>query len=140
MQRSSAPARPRLPGIAPPGREWQEPVPFGAAIDGLLAARGWQEPARAAAVLSRWDHLVGSEVAARCHPVGLCDGELVVAAESTAWATQLRLLSRQLLARLRQELGPDLVTRLVIRGPTAPSWSHGSIRMSGGRGPRDTYG
>ncbi|HMA46660.1 MAG TPA: DciA family protein [Frankiaceae bacterium] len=137
--RPNAPPRPDLPGIAAPGRDWQDPVPFGAAIDGLLVARGWQEPARAAAVLARWDHLVGSEVAARCRPVGLRDGELVLAAESTAWATQLRLLSRQLLSRLRRELGPDLVTRIVVRGPTAPTWSHGPIRTPG-RGPRDTYG
>jgi predicted nucleic acid-binding Zn ribbon protein len=135
-----APRRARLPGIAPPGRDWAEPVRFGAAIDRLLAERGWRADATTASVLARWDVLVGAEIASRCQPVTLTDGELVVAAVSTAWATQLRLMSRDLLATLRRELGPDVVRRLLVRGPTAPNWGHGPLRAPGGRGPRDTYG
>jgi predicted nucleic acid-binding Zn ribbon protein len=66
-------------------------------------------------------------------------GELVLEAESTAWATQLRLLSRSILARISAELGPDVVRKLVVRGPTAPDWRHGRLRVKG-PGPRDTYG
>jgi predicted nucleic acid-binding Zn ribbon protein len=65
---------------------------------------------------------------------------LRIAAESTAWATQLRLLAAAMLARLVAELGPDVVTKLVITGPTAPSWKHGGFSVRGARGPRDTYG
>jgi predicted nucleic acid-binding Zn ribbon protein len=65
---------------------------------------------------------------------------LRIAAESTAWATQLRLLAGTLLARLVAELGPDVVTKLSISGPTGPSWKHGGRSVRGGRGPRDTYG
>jgi predicted nucleic acid-binding Zn ribbon protein len=72
--------------------------------------------------------------------VSLRDGDLELAAESTAWATQLRLLSRQILAKLRAELGPGVVVRIVVRGPTAPSWQHGPLRAPDSRGPRDTYG
>jgi predicted nucleic acid-binding Zn ribbon protein len=60
-------------------------------------------------------------------------------AESTAWATQLRLLNRQILARIAAEVGPDVVVRLKVRGPTSPDWRHGPLRVTG-RGPRDTYG
>jgi predicted nucleic acid-binding Zn ribbon protein len=115
-------------------------VSFQDAVEDLLDARGWQAESAAAAVLARWDVLVGPEIAGRCRPVGLRDGDLTVVAESTAWATQLRMLSRQLLARLRGELGAGVVTRLTVRGPTAPSWGHGRLRAPGGRGPRDTYG
>ncbi|ONH37862.1 hypothetical protein BL254_01850 [Protofrankia sp. BMG5.30] len=132
--------RPRLPGMAAPGREWAEPVTLGATVQRLLAERGWQDQATDASVLARWEALVGPNISARCHPVSLRDGELELAAESTAWATQLRLLSRQLLATLRTELGPDVVRRIVVRGPTAPSWRHGPLQAPGGRGPRDTYG
>jgi predicted nucleic acid-binding Zn ribbon protein len=136
----TAPRRPRLPGIAAPGREWREPTAFSTAVSRLLADRGWQAQASDATVLARWEAIVGPDVAAHCAPVSLRDGELELAAESTAWATQLRLLSRQILARLRAELGPDTVRRITVRGPTAPSWRHGRLRAPDGRGPRDTYG
>ncbi|WP_239331267.1 DUF721 domain-containing protein [Frankia sp. CiP3] len=132
--------RPHLPGMAAPGREWAEPVAFGVAVRRMLADRGWEVRATDATVLARWDTLVGPNISSRCYPVSLCDGELELAAESTAWATQLRLLSRQLLVTLHKELGPGVVRRIVVRGPTAPSWRHGPLQASGGRGPRDTYG
>jgi predicted nucleic acid-binding Zn ribbon protein len=134
------PARRRLPGIAPPGRDWRQPVAFGAAMRGLMNQRGWRDKARDTAVLTRWDSLVGPDVATHCTPVSLRDGVLVVAAESTAWATQLRLMSRQILRQLRDQLGPDAVRSMTVRGPSAPDWDHGPLRAPGGRGPRDTYG
>ena len=90
-------------------------------------------------MLGSWDTLVGADIAAHCEPRALVDGELLVVAESTAWATQLRLLSRSLLQTLERRLGPGVVTRLRVQGPTAPSWSRGPRRVIG-RGPRDTYG
>ena len=87
-----------------------------------------------------WPTLVGAEIAGRCAPVSLREGELRLAAESTAWATQLRLMSGTLLARLVAELGPNVVTRLHISGPVGPSWKHGAWSVHGARGPRDTYG
>jgi predicted nucleic acid-binding Zn ribbon protein len=134
-----APRRPHLPGIAAPGREWRDPVGFGSAISRLLSARGWKAQATDANVLARWDVIVGPDIADHCTPVSLRDGDLELVAESTAWATQLRMLSRQILDILHRELGPHVVRRIVVRGPTAPSWRHGPIR-TGGRGPRDTYG
>lgn len=117
-----------------------EPVAFGSALTELLADRGWQAQAAGASVMSRWDSLVGEQVAAHCRPTQLRDGELVIEAESTAWATQLRLLERTLTSRLRDQLGVDVVRTLVIRGPSGPDWRHGALRVTGGRGPRDTYG
>jgi predicted nucleic acid-binding Zn ribbon protein len=116
-----------------------EPLAFGSAVRELLDERGWHAEASAARVLANWESIVGAEVAAASHPLRLRHGELQVEAESTAWATQLRLLSRQLLARIAAELGPDVVTKLVVRGPTAPDWRHGRLRVRG-PGPRDTYG
>jgi len=73
---------------------------------------------------------VGREVAEHSEPVALREGVLTVQAASTAWATQLRLLQRHILARLGAGLGHGVVTSLRI---------HGSRHVSG-RGPRDTYG
>ena len=93
-----------------------------------------------ARLLSQWSSVVGSDIAARCQPMGLVDGELKIAAESTAWATQLRLLAPQILARICKEMPDGTVRKLVISGPTGPSWKRGPWAMRGGRGIRDTYG
>jgi predicted nucleic acid-binding Zn ribbon protein len=116
-----------------------EPMAFGSAVRELLDERGWNAEAAAARVLADWPRIVGPEVAAASRPVRLRGGELLLEAESTAWATQLRLLSRSILARIAAELGPDVVRRLVVRGPTTPDWGHGRLRVRG-PGPRDTYG
>jgi predicted nucleic acid-binding Zn ribbon protein len=50
------------------------------------------------------------------------------------------MLSATLLARIVTEVGPTVVTRLVITGPSGPSWKHGKFAVRGARGPRDTYG
>jgi predicted nucleic acid-binding Zn ribbon protein len=130
---------PRLRGYSGAGPDPRDPQPFGALLAKLIKARGWQRPAAEATVFGDWAKVVGAEVASHCRPVKLEDGELTIEAESTAWATQLRLLGTKLLARIAAQVGHNLVTRLRIHGPAAPSWSRGPRRVRG-RGPRDTYG
>lgn len=127
---------PERPGSGPDGRD---PVLFGAAIQRLLSERGWQAPTTAARVLGEWERLVGPEIAEHCQPMSLVDGELVLMAQSSAWATQLRLMAAPLLARLAGQVGAGVVSKLVVRGPTQPDWRRGARRVQG-RGPRDTYG
>lgn len=139
-KRRSAKGQPRpRRGMTGAGPDPDDPQPFGALIERLVHDRGWERSAADAAVMGRWDSLVGADVAAHCHPQSLRDGALVLEAESTAWATQLRLLSGRMLATLARELGPEVVTSIRVHGPTTPSW-HKGPRHIAGRGPRDTYG
>jgi predicted nucleic acid-binding Zn ribbon protein len=117
-----------------------DPAPIGAVAADLVADRGWTRPLSEARLFSAWAEIVGADVAAHCAPSGLRQGELRVSAVSTAWATQLRLLQGTVLARIVADLGPDVVTRIVVTGPVAPSWKHGPRSVPGARGPRDTYG
>jgi predicted nucleic acid-binding Zn ribbon protein len=121
------------------GPDARDPMRFGAAIDRLVAERGWKETTAAATVLGRWDQLVGAEIADHCQPTSLVDGELVLTAESSAWATQLRMLTHTMQTRLQDQLGESVVTKIVVRGPAQPDWRKGPLRVRG-RGPRDTYG
>ena len=90
-------------------------------------------------MFGQWPTVVGSEIADHATPTALRDGVLSVTAESTAWATQLRLIQSQVLAKIAAEVGDGVVTSLKIAGPTKPSWRRGPLHISG-RGPRDTYG
>ena len=88
--------------------------------------------------MGRWDQIVGEEVASHCRPETFQDQMLTVRTDSAAWATQVRLLAPSVLARLAEELGAGVVTRLVVKGPAGPSWKRGHRTVQGGRGPRDT--
>jgi predicted nucleic acid-binding Zn ribbon protein len=128
----------------PRGRARREdPEPLHAAIDDLIRARGWREDAAGGSLAGRWAQIVGSDLAAHTRPDRLVDGELTVTADSTAWATQLRLLAAQLVRRLNAELGDGAVRQVRVRGPASaagPARKPGQWRVRGGRGPRDTYG
>ena len=121
------------------GRDGRDPSLLGDQMDRLLLDRGWSLDVAVGSVMGRWPAIVGAEVAEHCTPVTFSDGVLTVRADSTAWATQLRLMSSSILGRLEAEVGKDMVTELRLHGPSAPSWSHGP-RKSTGPGPRDTYG
>jgi predicted nucleic acid-binding Zn ribbon protein len=122
-----------------PGADDRDPQTFASLAAGLVRSRGWSEEIAAGAVLGRWNSLVGADIADHAQPESLVGGELVVRAESTAWASQLRTLQRQILAKIAAGVGHGVVTKLTVRGPAAPSWKHGE-RTVRGRGPRDTYG
>jgi predicted nucleic acid-binding Zn ribbon protein len=99
-------------------------------------------------VFSRWDLIVGREVAQHCHPESFRQaddesnpgGRLLVRTDSTAWATQMRLLAPQVVRRLNEELGDGTVVLIDVEGPHGPSWKKGRRSVRDGRGPRDTYG
>jgi predicted nucleic acid-binding Zn ribbon protein len=116
-----------------------DPQLLGQAIGGLLDQQGWQQRAAIGSVFGRWAEIVGRDLAAHTQPDAFADGELAVIADSTAWATQVRLLASQLVRRLNAELGDGTVRRVKVRGPTPPR-QRGGLRVPGSRGPRDTYG
>ena len=90
-------------------------------------------------VFAEWAAVVGEQIAEHAAPTSLREGVLHVTAESTAWATQLRMVQALLLAKIAAAVGDGVVTTLKITGPVAPSWRKGPLHVRG-RGPRDTYG
>ena len=87
------------PQRRPPGRP--RPAAARPALDRLVADRGWETDAAVGGAMGRWPAIVGpADRRAQHVPVTFADGELVVAADSTAWATQLRLLAPTLVRRL----------------------------------------
>lgn len=122
-----------------PGPDYRDPQPLGRVARDLAKKRGWSPRVAEGTVLGQWPTVVGSQIAEHATPVGLADGVLSVTAESTAWATQLRMMQAQLLAKIAEAVGDGVVKSLRITGPSAPSWRKGALHIAG-RGPRDTYG
>lgn len=135
-RRRSASAPASYSGARPDDRD---PQPMALSVDDLVSERGWAEPIAVGGVEGRWPQIVGADVAAHCVPEEFEAGRLTVRTDSTAWATQVRMLAPTLLARLNDDLGAGTVTHLQVLGPQGPSWKKGRLRVKG-RGPRDTYG
>src|SRR6516164_5909137 len=107
-----------------------DPQSLNAAMGGLLSARGWRQRAAVGAVFGGWAEIVGPQLAAHTKPDSFEDGELVVLADSAAWATQVRLLAPQLLRRLAEELGAGTVRKVRVRAPSGPA-RKGGLRVRG---------
>lgn len=134
-----APAAGRRRRWSGPGPDARDPQTFSAATRDLAQSRGWSKQVAEGSVMGQWATVVGDQIADHAVPTSLRDGVLTVSAESTAWATQLRMVQAQLLAKIAAAVGDGVVTSMKIQGPVAPSWRKGN-RSVPGRGPRDTYG
>lgn len=119
-----------------PGRD---PHPVAGAMDKLSADMGWKTQMAEAILVLDWPALVGEHIADHTEVVSMEAGVLTVACDSSAWATQLRMMRHDLLVRLAEAVPDASVDTIVVRAPGAPSWRKGP-RSVPGRGPRDTYG
>lgn len=66
-------------------------------------------------VFRHWDTVVGPAVAERTEPLSLRSGVLLVGVTEPAWATQLRFLAVDILARLEEAAGHPVADRLEVR-------------------------
>lgn len=129
-----------LGGYSGAGKSARDPKELSNIVEMMIAGRGWKEPVAVSSVLTRWDSLVGTNIAAHVQPEGFQDGVVKVRCDSTAWAAQMKLMRGELLQKFSQELGEGVVQKIEIYGPHRPSWKRGKFVAPYGRGPRDTYG
>lgn len=92
-----------------------DPPSFADLLRGRTAERpGWSVRLEGARVHEFWREIAGEQLAAHAEPVRLHGGVLVVRAESTVWATQVRYLSAQLAERANAVLGEGQVTQVTV--------------------------
>lgn len=127
------------PGYSGARPDPRDPQDIASVLRRVLGSLGWQEGMSSGRVLEEWEEIVGEQIAAHCRPVSLDAGILLVSASSSAWATQLRMLSPQLVTRIHEHVGAAVIAELRVTGPAAQSWKKGRRTVTW-RGPRDTYG
>lgn len=108
-------------------------------IDGLASKMGWASPLAKSELIASWAEIVGKETAEHSTPAGIDAGILTIHCDSTAWATQLRLMRSQIATTIALRYPDAGIESVRFEGPNAPSWKRGP-RSIPGRGPRDTYG
>ena len=109
-------------------------------LNNLIQDREWQSGIAEGNLFANWEKLVGAEIAEHAEPIAILDGVLTIKTSSTAWAVQLNLISKDVLASLQASAPGALVEKLSIIGPQGPNWKRGVRTIRGARGPRDTYG
>lgn len=117
----------------------RDPVLAKDSMAGLIATFSWNTQLDKAELFSNWDKVVGRDSGGASQPEAFENGVLTVRCRSTAWATQLRLLEKDILRRVQSDYPELQVMEIRFVGPNAPSWKKGP-RSVPGRGPRDTYG
>ncbi len=127
-------------GMSGAGADERDPQSIESTLGRLVRDHGWTLDLRVHGVIGRWAELVGPEVAEHTTPESFAEGRLTVRTDSTAWATQLKLLAPTLVRRLNEELGHGTVLVIDVLGPHLPTWTKGRRSVRGARGPRDTYG
>lgn len=118
----------------------EDPEKLSNILSDLVTTRDWKKGIAEGTLFTKWREIVGNEIADHCEPITLFEGRLTIKAESTSWATQLRLITPDLLKNIRSRSEGALVEELTVIGPNAPSWKRGLRTIRGARGPRDTYG
>jgi predicted nucleic acid-binding Zn ribbon protein len=129
----------REPGSSAPFGAGRDPHGIAEVVDALTARLGWNSSLARSELLESWQEIVGEETASHSSPVGVEDGVLTVSCDSTAWATQLRLMRAQVVTRIAERHPDAGIESVRFDGPGVPSWKKGR-RSIPGRGPRDTYG
>ncbi len=84
-------------------------------IDGVVRALRGPDVRAAAGMFAGWESAVGPQVAAHARPVVLDQGRLVVEVDEPGWATQLRFLESDLMAKLRPIVGAQPLTSIEVR-------------------------
>ncbi len=120
--------------------ELGEPQKINNILNELIENRDWRKGIAEGNLFSDWREIVGEEIADHSTPITLYEGKLTIQTSSTAWSTQLRLMSDELLRKIRQSAPGAVVDSLNIIGPHAPSWKRGLRTIHGAKGPRDTFG
>lgn len=117
-----------------------DPQSISDVLKNLIQDREWQSGIAEGNLFANWENIVGAEIAEHTEPIAILDGVLTIRTSSTAWATQLNLISNDVLLSLQASAPGALVEKLSIIGPQGPSWKRGIRTIRGALGPRDTFG
>jgi predicted nucleic acid-binding Zn ribbon protein len=100
------------PGWRRTGEEPPGPRRVGESLDRLSRGLGLPPATATARLVQAWPDVVGEAVAAHTSPRWVRDGVLSLAGDDPVWAAQLRWLETDLLARVAEVTGPDVVREI----------------------------
>ncbi|WP_331719826.1 DciA family protein (plasmid) [Streptomyces sp. NBC_01023] len=112
-------------------RDGREPTGFAAVLQGLMADRAWDIPAAGGSVLDQWPNIAAT-ISPNLHEHAVAvafhaqSGQLDLRPDSSAYATQLRLISTRIVTAANDSVGTQAVrtVRVLAVGATAAPEFH----------------
>ncbi len=95
------------------GRE-ESPTSIGESLGALTRRLGMAAPDTLGLLFAGWHEIVGSALADHVRPQSLYQGTLTLVISDPAWATHLRYLHDDLIARMAERVGDGIVTEIVV--------------------------
>ncbi len=84
-------------------------------LDGVLANLDLRTRFREHMAILAWPRLAGQVVASHTEAEAVRDGVLIVATDTAVWAQELQMRSRELLHRIADQIGPDVIRDVHFR-------------------------
>jgi predicted nucleic acid-binding Zn ribbon protein len=106
-----------------PGDDAPAPRSLADGLDGVLRRLGAPAVGGMDRIFDQWDDVAGPAISSAATPVSLRDGVLVLSVDDPGWATQLRYLQTELLARLTEVAAEADVRAIEVRVRGASSAS-----------------
>jgi predicted nucleic acid-binding Zn ribbon protein len=116
-----------------------DPQLLGDALTNLIEERDWKSGVAEGSLFTQWAVIVGDDIAQHASPISINENVLTIQTTSTAWATQLTLVSSEILKTIQSNPFGTTIESVTIIGPNTPSWKRGIRSTRDARGPRDTY-
>ena len=91
------------------------PRRIGNALDRLLGSMRAPSVDVLDSIFSRWEEIVGPDLATHTQPAAIDGDQLVVSVDDPTWASEFRWLEAQVLERVREVSGSDRITQLLVR-------------------------
>ncbi|MFD7615524.1 DciA family protein [Streptomyces sp. NPDC059802] len=97
-------------------RNGRDPLGLGGALAQLVTERGWETPAAGGSVMDQWPTIVTPEIADNLRPTAFdqSTGRLDLVPATSAWATQARLISAQLIRQANTAVGTEAVRQIRV--------------------------
>ena len=86
----------------------------GPLLTGVLEGLGLDRRLREFQAVEVWNSVVGEVIAENTRPVAMREGVLFVEVASSVWMQELVLLRDEIVERLNQQLGENIVRRIVL--------------------------
>ena len=102
-------------GLPEKGREVRGGAPLGRVLEDLLAKISLGPQYRQQLALMAWPQIAGPTVAAHARAEAVRDGVLIVLTDSPAWAQELQLRRRDLVARVGAQVGEGVIRDIRFR-------------------------
>jgi predicted nucleic acid-binding Zn ribbon protein len=84
-------------------------------LNDLIDTKGWSEKMIEQKIPDLWAEVVGEQAAKVTEVVSFKDGDLIIKTESSTWRIELKLRMVQIIEKMNQSLGAEVIKTLKFR-------------------------